>query len=715
MRSVRRPWVKLSLKIRRRLNDLYVPLWAKGIIWIALIFLLPLVVFGYVSVANNIRSAGESLYQNFYLRAEAFGLELRTFLKDNVDLRVQNKLRVSNGEMITAFEPAIPESVRSTLQQWMHRAHNAAGQIEFFTDPVSGKPRLIYVEKKDRVHFYIFEAAFLSQLLDVSRNVGTDDQIFLYNAQEMPFLSNSIENNYRVPANWRAAIHKVFGQQEMNSIIEIGVENTEFIVARYRLKDLPLIVYLARPTEIALKSVRDGAIRLVEVFAIYALIVVLLILFFLRGQLSTFRHLRSFIAGKRGGMRARRMYLIRDERANLFSDIVQMRTQEKRALIERDRAEARTRARGNFLANMSHEIRNPLNAILGITDLLRAKTGDNDDKRYLELIRESGDNLVQIINDILDISKIESAHLILEQVPFDLIKLINDMRSFFQPRAEAGGNELSIRVHEPMTTDVLGDENRVRQILTNLLSNALKFTENGAIYVRLRRYAKSDHVYIWVHDRGIGIAANDLSRIFSAYEQAEIRTARKYGGSGLGLHIALSLAQIMDGNVRCRSRVGHGTSFLARLRLPEAPAPSEAENLSMPQAAATQATIKLRVLVAEDNAINQLLMEENLRELVAVVEIAENGSEAVQKAKLGKFDLIFMDILMPEMDGYQATRQIRAHERAHGKLRMPIIALSGNAMPEDVAEATAAGCDAHLAKPVKREQLIGALKHFFPG
>jgi signal transduction histidine kinase/ActR/RegA family two-component response regulator len=712
---MRRPWKQGLINIRRRLNDVYVPLWAKGIISISVIFLIPFLLLGYVSVSNNIAAEKESLYQNFYLRAEAFGLEMRTYLKDNVDLQLQNPLRVSSGALITTFEPAVPESVRAKLQQWLHEPSNPAAQIEFYTDKRTGNPRLIYVERNGSPRYYIFEAAFLSRLLDLSRNVGADDRIFLYNNQEEPFLSNSIEGEYRVPDDWNAGIHKLFCQQDMNSISDIDVSNLKYIIARYRLKDLSLIIYLAKPTELAFKTVRQGTLRLVGIFALTALIIVLLILYFLRDQLITLQHLRAFIAGERGGMRARRMYLIRDERATLFSDIINIRAHERKALLERDKAEAKTRARGNFLANMSHEIRNPLNAILGIADLLRARPGDTSQKHYLQLIRDSGDHLLQIINDILDISKIESENLKLEHLPFDLVKLANDMRTFFQPRAEAAGNKLLMQAPKSMIGIVMGDENRVRQILTNLLSNALKFTENGVVQIRLKRFLGSSNVFMWVHDSGIGIAADALKRIFSAYEQAEIRTARKYGGSGLGLHIALSLAQIMDGNVRCRSRVGHGTSFLARLRLPEAPAPSEAENLSMPQAAATQATIKLRVLVAEDNAINQLLMEENLRELVAVVEIAENGSEAVQKAKLGKFDLIFMDILMPEMDGYQATRQIRAHERAHGKLRMPIIALSGNAMPEDVAEATAAGCDAHLAKPVKREQLIGALKHFFPG
>lgn len=671
-------------------------------------------VLSITSINDNFQSEKESLYQNFYLRAHAFSLEVRTYLKDKVDLQADNTHLAARGQFTNVYELPVPDSVRHSAQVWLN--DNAAGGalIEFYTDSGQNKPRLLYLEKKYGRRYFVFAAQFLSQLLDISQNIGTDDRIFIYNAREEPFLSNTIEAGYQVTADWQAAIHRLFWQHELNGIQEVSLKDARFIIARYRLRDLPLVVYLARPYALAMSGVEASARRLVVIYSFVALIVFLLMMYVFRDQLKSLRHLRAFMAGSMAAIRARRVFLVRDERSDIFAEIISIRQKEKQALYERDDAMERTRAKADFLASMSHEIRNPLNAILGIADLLRERASDAESRKYLQIMRDSGDSLLQIINDILDISKIENNRLTLEAIAFDISKLIADLQFFYSARAAENKNQIIIQTSPRLSGRVLGDATRVRQVILNLMSNAVKFTENGKIYIRAGRVPESDEVNIFVHDTGIGISKENISRIFAAYEQAEASTTRQYGGTGLGLNIALKLARLMHGTVRCRSRVGRGTTFFCRLHLPvvaEKPEPVRSE----PEKTAMAENLSgLRVLVAEDNEINQMLMTENLKNTVIAVGIAENGKEALAMAAAEPWDLIFMDMVMPEMDGLEATRAIRLQEILNGRQRVPIVALSGNAMAEDIEAAANAGCDAHLAKPARKEQLIEVLSKFCP-
>jgi CheY-like chemotaxis protein len=293
--------------------------------------------------------------------------------------------------------------------------------------------------------------------------------------------------------------------------------------------------------------------------------------------------------------------------------------------------------------------------------------------------------------------------------------MISDLQFFYAAKAERQNDIMVVRVQPNTGTLVSGDPTRIRQVVINLVSNALKFTENGKVYIRVSRAHDRKYVNFFVHDTGIGISRESISRIFSAYEQAEVSTTRQYGGTGLGLNIALKLAGLMQGGIRCRSRIGRGTTFYCRIFLPEAqeetPEPEKPVETIVPAALR-----QLRILVAEDNEINQMLMVENLKPLVAEVVVAENGKEAFELASTGKFDLIFMDIIMPEMNGLDATgaiRQAEAHSTG-GRRRTPIVALSGNAMAEDIEASRAVGCDAHLSKPVRKEDLIAVLAEFCP-
>lgn len=701
------------LRIRKGLNRRAVPLWVKGLVTTCVMFLLPFLILSYISLSENTESEKKSLFQYFYLSAQALSLEIRTDLKDKVDLKSSNTFLLSRGRFATGYEIPVPDAVRQNVLWWLSEKNGPAALIEFFTDQTSGRPRIVYLEKRAGGMYFIFEADFISKLLDVSRNISADDRIFIYNIHEEPFFSNSIEAGYRVTDDWQAGIHKLFWQSRVNGIHELQLRDERYIIARYKMTDLPLVIYVARPFGVAMHEVEVKAGRLMVIFAFVGLIVFLLMMYFFRDQLKTLRYLRAFIDGKVAAIRTSRLFLLRDERTDIFADIMHIRELEKRAILQRDDAEQRTRAKADFLASMSHEIRNPLNAILGIADLLRERQADEETRKYLTLIRDSGDSLLQIINDILDISKIESNKLTLEKTQFDAGRLISDLRIFFAGRAEAQRDTIEVVLHSSLGQLVCGDPTRLRQILINLLSNALKFTEDGTISIRARRYRGSDALHIFVHDTGIGISRESITRIFAAYEQAESSTTRQYGGTGLGLSIALRLARLMQGQIRCRSRLGHGTTFHCRLVLPAVSRNESAAGLAVAAPADLSSLKRLRILVAEDDEINQMLMQENLRHIVDEVAVADNGKIAVELARTGKYDLIFMDQLMPELDGLGATAEIRRSEAEQGQgRRIPIIALSGNAMPEDVAAAIAAGCDAHLAKPVRKEQIIATLLRF---
>ncbi len=713
MQPVRRLLHRTLFRFRRQLSRRYLPLWLKGVLTMTLFFFVPFFLLSYYSIADSTVKEKENLFQNFYLRAHAFSLEIRTYLKDKVDLQPNNKYLVQRGAFSTGYEINIPDAVRLNVLSWLANKEAGSALIEFYLESEKSKPRILYVERKVQKSYLIFEAAFLSQLLDISQNIGSDDRIFIYNVHEQPFLSNTIESDYQVPAEWQAGIHKLFWEQLVNGIQEIEVKGERFIIARYKLRDLPLVVYLARPYTVAMQQVEKTAAGLIAIFVFVGFMVFLLLMYFFRDQLRTLQKLRSFIDGQLAAIKARRAFSIRDERTEIFSDIIAIRHKEVRARLERDDAELRTQAKADFLASMSHEIRNPLNAILGIADLLRDRSDDPDARRYLQLIRDSGDSLLQIINDILDISKIEKNRMTLEIAEFDLGRLLGDLQLFYAEKAQRQNCRIVVDFKPNFATRVEGDATRTRQIIVNLLSNALKFTENGMVTLRVFRCTDPAFVRLYVHDTGIGISRENLARIFAAYEQAEQSTTRLYGGTGLGLSIALRLAALMQGSLKCRSVPGQGTTFLCTLRLPAAIAASETR-IAEAQPGIPAYLARLKILVAEDNEINQMLMIENLQSIVGRVDVAENGAQAIEKAAREHYDLIFMDILMPDVDGLAATRQIRQRENDNGSARVPIIALSGNAMADDVEAALGAGCDSHLAKPVRRDQLIAALVQFCP-
>jgi signal transduction histidine kinase/CheY-like chemotaxis protein len=373
-------------------------------------------------------------------------------------------------------------------------------------------------------------------------------------------------------------------------------------------------------------------------------------------------------------------------------------------------AEAASQAKSAFLAVMSHEIRTPLNGVLGMTQALAADpTLTQGQRARLQTIRQSGEALLAILNDILDLSKIEAGKLELESIEFDLEEIARDVHSSFKPLASQKGLEFKLTVESAAKGLCLGDPTRVRQILFNLVSNALKFTDEGEISLQVERADKRG-VKIMVSDSGVGIDAAHLERIFGKFEQADASSTRRYGGTGLGLAICRDLCGLMGGSITAQSEPGRGTRFIITLALPQVAAAAGAPSRKSAADSAEEPDISgLRVLAAEDNPVNQLVLKALLAQVGIEPVIVENGKLAVEAWKTNDFDLILMDIQMPQMDGMEATQAIRSEEASSGLGRTPIIALTANAMAHQVAEYAGVGMDAHIPKPLDLRSLTATV------
>ncbi len=370
-------------------------------------------------------------------------------------------------------------------------------------------------------------------------------------------------------------------------------------------------------------------------------------------------------------------------------------------------AEAATRAKSEFLASMSHEIRTPMNGVLGMLELTLGRSLDATARGYVEVAQASAGHLLEIINDILDLSKIEANRLELELVPFALDELVRATLTPLAHRAEEKGIRLTTDISAAVPRMVLGDPLRIRQLLTNLVGNAIKFTAHGAVDITLRASA-SDRVTLSVSDTGIGIPPERQASIFEAFTQADSGIARKFGGTGLGLSICAHLVSLMRGTLSVESKVGEGSSFRCDLPLP-ASAPSVAK---VPAHATPREARRLRVLVADDNEINVLVARRMLEKLGHTVVAAADGAKALAAIESEEFDVVLMDVQMPVMDGLTATRGIRAFEskRARSTPPVPIVALTASAMSSDALACEEAGMTGYLSKPFRLDELERTLE-----
>jgi signal transduction histidine kinase/HPt (histidine-containing phosphotransfer) domain-containing protein/ActR/RegA family two-component response regulator len=406
----------------------------------------------------------------------------------------------------------------------------------------------------------------------------------------------------------------------------------------------------------------------------------------------------------------------------IHRDVTELEEARESAEAARSEAEAANQAKSTFLATMSHEIRTPMNGVLGMMDVLEAQGLAETQRATVLTMRESATALLHIIDELLDFSKIEAGALDLEAVPFSLSGVVDGTVATFLPQASRKGLSLVAAVAPGSADALLGDPTRVRQILYNLLGNALKFTERGGAMVKARTeplVGGRARVMLSVEDTGVGMSSAQIARLFQPFAQADNSTTRRYGGTGLGLSIVRRLAQAMGGDVAVDSRPGMGSTFTVTLELSAAPADSPLVGLAaveMPAPATAAPTIQAgaRVLVVDDHPVNRDVLRGQLRALGVAADTAADGREGLAAWRQGDYAIVFADVHMPEMDGFEMTARVRIEEAESGRPRTPIVAVTANAMRGEDERCRAAGMDAYLSKPVALDRLRATLQRWMP-
>ena len=398
----------------------------------------------------------------------------------------------------------------------------------------------------------------------------------------------------------------------------------------------------------------------------------------------------------------------------LFRDVRKQKQHEAALREAKEQAESANQAKTDFLTNMSHEIRTPMNAVLGYAHLCLQSELTEEQRQMIRKLQAAAMGLLAILNDILDIAKIEAGKMELEEVPFSLTDIVMTQQQLHSPVTDAKNLDFLVRIDDDIPDMLMGDPVRLQQVLTNLISNAIKFTKEGSIDLTVRCEGQTDRdvtLFFSVRDSGIGMTPGQCSKIFDTFIQADSSTTRKYGGTGLGLPISQELVRLMGGDeLAVTSEPGHGSVFFFTLTLPKA---EEQERVYVSERHDEEELplLGVRILLAEDNELNQEIAISLLEMAGAAVRLAENGEEAVRMVQEEPFDLVLMDILMPVMDGYEAARRIRKLGAEQPELAaLPIIAMTANAMAEDRTRSLEAGMDAHIAKPVEPKTLLSVLK-----
>jgi signal transduction histidine kinase/CheY-like chemotaxis protein len=416
--------------------------------------------------------------------------------------------------------------------------------------------------------------------------------------------------------------------------------------------------------------------------------------------------LLSFALADRVNMERAEKQIVQQKMQQLQFDMYKENFRKKEQAVA---AEAAIRAKDEFLSTMSHEIRTPMNGVVGVLQLFQDTPINAEQKELLRIMNGSAQTLLSIINDILDFSKIQAGKMQIEAIPFNLHELLQDLSSLYSMTTKLKDNtEFVLDIASDVPGWVVGDPVRVKQILTNYLNNAVKFTTQGRIELHAKKDI-DDRIHFAVVDSGIGISAEGLGKLFQSFSQANSDTSRKYGGTGLGLSICKNLSALMGGDVGASSVPGQGSTFWCSVRLQACAPPASADSQ---QLIGGDTLGHLRILVAEDNSVNQFVVRNMLKKLgIPSVDIAENGEEAFRFFCSRPYDLILMDCQMPVKDGFEATGLIRDLEKAEHQRRIPIAALTASATQEEQQRCRDVGMDFHIAKPLRLEDLKSALEY----